>query len=137
MQSLGLIASTPALGRTKMLGERRRRRMQVSYRRQMLKATFMFWFKLEGMYIPPYSFLHCFRGISKNEHVWALTITTYSFLYYMGMNAHSMFLKCAHFFHDSWQVSQDKKRKKSLQVFMLHKKPSAIGFYWACSRLQI
>jgi hypothetical protein len=56
------------------------------------------------------------------------TITIYSFLYYMGMNAHSMFFKCAHFFHDSWQVSQDKKRKKSLQVFMLHKKPSAIGF---------
>jgi len=51
MQSLGLIASAPALGRTKMLGERRRRRrrMQVSYRREMLKATFMFWLKLESM----------------------------------------------------------------------------------------
>jgi hypothetical protein len=58
MQSLGLIASTLALGRTKMLGERRRRRrMQVSYRREMLRATFMFWFKLEGMlpsiFFPP------------------------------------------------------------------------------------
>jgi hypothetical protein len=50
MQSLGLIASTPALGRTKVLGKRRRRRrMQVSHRRQMLKATFMFWLKLESM----------------------------------------------------------------------------------------
>jgi hypothetical protein len=60
MQSLGLIASTPALGRTKMLGERRSRRMQVS---QMLKATFfMFWFKLEGtlpsIFFPPLLAVH-------------------------------------------------------------------------------
>jgi hypothetical protein len=91
MQSLGLIASTPAPGRTKMLGERRRRRrrrrMQVSYSRQMLKATFMFWFKLESMLPSIYSFLHCLQSISKNGHVWALTITIYSFLYYKGMNA--------------------------------------------------
>ncbi len=115
-----------------MLGERRRRRrrrMQVSYRRQMLKATFMFWFKLERACYPAYiySFLHCLQSISKNGHVWDLTITIYSFLYYMGMNAPFHFFEMLPFLSSFLAgISQDKKKKKSLQVFMLHKAFRAI-----------
>jgi hypothetical protein len=100
-----------------MLGERRRRRrrrrMQVSYRRQMLKATFMFWFKLEGM-LPSIFFPPRLAGHFKN---WAC-VGPYNYnlffpLLYGNECPIPCFWKCPHFFHDSsWQVSQDKIEKE-------------------------
>ncbi len=87
----------------------------------MLKATFMFWFKLESM-LPSILFPPLLAGHFKKWACVALTITIYSFVnYHENEFPTPFFFKCPHLFHDSWQVSQDKKKKKSLQVFMLHK----------------